>query len=128
MLRRRPEKMSLSRERELVDRLNEPDDNYQLLREGVQGFLSDSDKSVIDRKDTNGILQTYVSVTDKMIGVADGSIAERDLIDPNNPERSSDQPDEIIFLDKSARPVSWLWMRFGNSLPRKMQKSQISIF
>lgn len=123
MLRRRPEKMSLSRERELVDRLNEPDDNYQLLREGVQGFLSDSDKSVIDRKDTNGILQTYVSVTDKMIGVADGSIAERDLVDPGNPERSSDQPDEIIFLDKSARPVSWFmdafWEQFAKEDAKK---------
>ena len=123
MLRRRPEKMSLSRERELVDRLNEPDDNYQLLREGVQGFLSDSDKLVIDRKDTNGILQMYVSVTDKMIGVADGSIAERDLVDPSNPERSSDQPDEIIFLDKSARPVSWFmdafWEQFAKEDAKK---------
>lgn len=111
------ESLSPARERELVERFNEPEDNYQLLREGVQGFLLERDKTESERRDTGSILQMYVTFTDKLIGVADGSIKARDIEDPRDPERSQEAPDEIIFLDKSARPVAWfmdaLWDQFA---------------
>lgn len=108
--------MSPSRRRELVQRFNEPEDNYQLLHENAQGQKNTG--SVMDRLDTNGILQKYVQHTDKMIGVADGSIAERSIYDPVNPERSTQKPDTIIFLDKSARPVA----DFMNALWEQLAK------
>ena len=123
MARKAPEKITFQREKELVNRLGVPENDYQLLRENVQGFFSDSEKSPLDRRDTDGILHMYVSATDKMIGVADGSITKRDLIDPRNPERSALPPDEIIFLDKSARPVSWFmdafWEQFAKEDAKK---------
>ncbi len=103
------------RRRELVQRFNEPEGNYQLLHEDSQGQKRTA--SVMDRLDTDGILQKYVQHTDKIIGIADGSIAERNILDPVNPERSAQKPDTIIFLDKSGRPVadfvSGLWEQFA---------------
>lgn len=99
----------------LVERFSEPETNYNLLREGVQHFQNKE-----GAPDTAGILQRYVKCTDKLIGVADGSIDYRDIYDERddkNKEKSKEAPDEIIFLDKSARPVSWFidafWEQFA---------------
>ena len=113
-----PEKISDERKAELVDRFNEPEENYELLREGVQKQKDTA--SSLDQLDTNGILQRYVTFTDKLIGIADGSITEApDIVDPRKPERSREKKDEIIFLDKSARPVSWLMDAFWEQLAQK---------
>lgn len=102
----------------LIERFNEPEDNYQLLRGDMQGFLNRENK-----RDTDGVLQMYVNFTDKLIGVADGSIKERDLVDQTDIEKSKQAPDEIIFLDKSARPVAWfmdgLWDQFAKPGAKK---------
>ncbi len=104
-----------ARKLELIERFDEPEENYNLLREGSQS--QKQTESVLDQKDTNVILQDYLEYTDKIIGVADGSIGERDVIDPRDPERSAEKPDVMIFLDKSARPVadlmSALWEQFA---------------
>lgn len=96
--------MSSSRRKEITQRFGDHEENYQLLKEGQQGQKRTRDS--LDMLDTDGILQKFVQLSDKMIGIADGSIAERDIVDPVNPERSMQKPDTIVFLDKSARPVA----------------------
>lgn len=101
--------ISHERKTELAQRFNEPKSNYELLREDLQ---KQSDRlSALDRLDTNGILQKYVTLTDKLIAHIDGSVPDHtalSIADPRDPERSSLKKDTVIFLDKSARPVSWL--------------------
>ena len=86
--------------------------NYNFLRGDKQGVRSHSGVW-----DTDYVLEKYVQSTDKVIGLMDGSIHERAVVDPSEPERSSEKPDTVIFLDKSARPVSWftdaLWEQFA---------------
>lgn len=90
-----------------------PEENYQILHGDVQAVRERSGVW-----DTDYVLSKYVSCTDAIVGALDGSIAERDLIDPDNPERSEQKPDTVIWLDKSARPVSWLtdafWEQFAH--------------
>lgn len=109
--------LSPEKQQELVNRFNEPESNYSLFREGVQGFLFDSKKPRDQRRDTEAILRMYTTFTDKLVGVADGSIEHRDIEDPLQPERSHQKPDVLLFLDKSARPVSWMvdafWEQFA---------------
>ena len=87
---------------ELNDRFSQPVNNYERLRGDVQ--------TVRERTnvwDTDTTLERYVSSTDHIVGILDGSIGERALFDPDDPERSTEKPDVVIWLDKSARPVSW---------------------
>lgn len=119
------------REKHFVERFNEPEDNYNLLREGVQGFAFEDSKPWSERNDTESILRLYTKFTDKMIGVADGSIEHRDVVDPVNPELSSETPDVMVFLDKSARPVSWFmdafWDQFAKEDAEKPEFEYLNI-
>lgn len=97
---------------ELRNRFSDDEANYNKLK--------GSEQAVRERTrvwDTDYVLAEYASATDAMIGALDGSIAERAIKDPVNPERSTEAPDVAIFLDKSARPVSWLvdalWDQFA---------------
>lgn len=101
-------------EEKLVDSYGVDERDYKLFREGVQGF-KDFRR---DKYDTDSIANTYITATDKMIGLADGSIRERELEDPDAPEVSREAPDEIFFLDKSARPVSWMMDEFWDDFAK----------
>ena len=49
--------------------------------------------------------QQYLRSVDHLIGVIDGTIAEREVSEPNHVR--SVRPDVVVWLDKSARPASW---------------------
>lgn len=49
--------------------------------------------------------QQYLRSVDHLIGVIDGTIAEREVPEPNHV--CSVRPDVVVWLDKSARPASW---------------------
>ena len=87
--------------------------NYNLLRGDVQAVRGRN--RVWDDDFTR---EKYIQATDNMIGMLDGSITEREIYDPDNKERSQQAPDTVIWLDKSARPVSWFvdayWERFAD--------------
>lgn len=78
-----------------------PAENYNLLNSETQSV-----REKTHAWDTDYVLGRYVNATDKMIGVLDGSVEERTLVDPADPERSKSKPDTVIWLDKSARPVT----------------------
>jgi hypothetical protein len=96
----------------LRERFHDDEDNYTLLRGDKQKVRGE-----MNRWDTDYTLEQYVKATDRMVGMLDGSVQERVLKDPINPERSTEAPDTVIWLDKSARPVSWfvddLWEQFA---------------
>lgn len=96
-------RLPTKREKELIAQFDEPEGNYNLLREGKQGTRNNKDSW-----DTEVILEKYVTGTDKVIGLLDGSIRKRAVAIDQEDERSSEAPDAVIYLDKSARPVSWL--------------------
>lgn len=90
-----------------------PEQNYQLLT---------AEKQTVRGKarswETDHVLSKYLAYTDDLVGTLDGSIAERDLVDPDNPELSHQRPDIVIWLDKSARPVSWFVQALWEQLAR----------
>lgn len=129
-----PEKpigLTPEREKEFVARFDEPETNYNLLREGVQRFSFEGNKSWTERHDTESILRLYTKFTDKLIGAADGSIEARDVQDPVSPERSGEKPDVMLFLDKSARPVAWFidafWDQFAKEGAEKPDFEYLNI-
>lgn len=65
------------------------------------------------------VAQKYIQSTDKVVGMMDGSIEKRALVDPDNPERSQQAPDVVVYLDKSARPVQWFAKEFWDQLATK---------
>lgn len=57
------------------------------------------------------VLEQYVSETDGVIALLDGSVKDGsgfEIKDPAFTEGEPVKPDTVIWLDKSARPVSWL--------------------
>lgn len=57
------------------------------------------------------VREQYIRETDELIGRLDGSVAEGsqgDIFDPRIAEGEPRTVDSVIYLDKSARPVSWL--------------------
>jgi hypothetical protein len=97
---------------ELRSKFHAEPENYSILRGDLQAVRGRS--NVWDQDYT---LEKYIQSTDKMIGMLDGSISDRDIYDDDNKERSQQAPDTVIWLDKSARPVSWFvdayWERFA---------------
>jgi hypoxanthine phosphoribosyltransferase len=97
---------------DLRGRFRSEESNYQRLSGEVQAF-----RQRTGEWSTSYVQEKYVAETDKIIGILDGSIDTRDVIDPTNPERSGTTPDTVIWLDKSARPVSWFvdafWEQFA---------------
>lgn len=98
----------------LRERFSADDNNYNLLNTERQVV-----RSRTEVWDNDYIKEIYVQQTDRMIGLLDGSIRERKLPDPDNWERSHDVPNTVIWLDKSARPVSWLVDAFWEQMARK---------
>jgi hypothetical protein len=92
----------------LVEKYNANEsDDYRVLR-----FQRGSDIN-----DINDVLEKYLTCTDKMIGMMDGSIKERELF--SSPEiKSEEAPDVVVWLDKSARPVSWLTRELWDDLAK----------
>jgi hypothetical protein len=94
----------------LKERFHDDSGNYDLLR-------GERQKLFRGNWDTDYTLEQYVKETDHLIGLMDGSITERYIADPDDPERSQERPDVVIWLDKSARPVSWFadafWEQFA---------------
>jgi hypothetical protein len=98
--------------KKLREQFHDDEGNYNLLRGDKQKVRGE-----MNRWDTDYTLEQYAKATDRMIGLMDGSIDTRIIKDPVNPERSLQKPDGVIWLDKSARPVSWfaddLWEQFA---------------
>lgn len=97
---------------DLRKKFSTAENNYQILRGDRQAIRSRN--SVWD---TDFMLSEYTKFTDHIIGMLDGSIAETVLTDSNHPELVDKAPGSVIYLDKSARPVSWmvdaLWDQFA---------------
>src|SRR4051812_26469894 len=96
----------------LRSRFHDDEANYDLINGGVQHVRGKSHVW-----DTDFTLEKYAQSTDRLVGIMDGTIHERTWYDPDQPEDSAEKPDTVIFLDKSARPVSWftdaLWDQFA---------------
>lgn len=92
----------------LRNKFNAPDANYTLLNGShpVNGR-----RQVWDGDYTR---EQYLRSVDHLIGVLDGTISEREVLQDNQsrPER----PDVVVWLDKSARPASWFVDAFWNQL------------
>ena len=99
---------------ELRKQFHDDADNYELLRGERQLVRNET-----GAWDTDFTLERYTAATDRMIGILDGSIEARSITDPDNPEKAATKPDSVIWLDKSARPVSWLvdglWEQYAES-------------
>jgi len=97
----------------LTDRFHDDFGNYNRLRGELQGVRGRSGVW-----ETDYVLERYVEATDGMVGRLDGSIHERAISDPDNSELSQEKPDVVVWLDKSARPVSWFvdgfWEQFAD--------------
>lgn len=119
---RNKNKLTDTRYSELRESFTVPEDDYQIMRGDMQ--------KVRDRTgawDTDYMLTKYVAATDKMVGVLDGNIEERSLYHPTataeEKQRASEAPDTVVWLDKSARPVSWFvdafWEQFADENAEK---------
>jgi len=80
------------------------------------------------------VLEQYVSETDQLIGILDGSITEERAIEIKDPLIGEDEPinpDTVIWLDKSARPVSWFvdafWDQFAKPGAKKPDDEFLNI-
>ena len=103
---------------ELRKRFHDDEENYQRLNGNIQAI-----RGRANTWDTDYTIERYVAATDHMIGLLDGSIEERAITDAQDPERSQEKPDAVIWLDKSARPVSWFvdafWEQFAQGKAEK---------
>ncbi len=95
--------------------------NYELLR-GDKQKIREHFKVWSD----DFVLEQYVSETDQIIGILDGSISDDRAIEIKDPAIGEDEPvkpDTVIWLDKSARPVSWFvdafWEQFADKGVKK---------
>lgn len=91
---------------------------YQELRQGPPEKMT---------KETQQLLSQYLQCTDGLIGKMDGTIPikdtdvytyDQDTHNFENEKKDLPPPETIIFLDKSARPVSWLVREFWAKLAR----------
>jgi hypothetical protein len=80
------------------------------------------------------VLEQYVSETDQLIGVLDGSIVEDravEIRDESIAEGEPINPDTVVWLDKSARPVAWFvdafWDQFAKADAKKPDNEFLNI-
>lgn len=99
--------------KELDERFSVDKDEFLVLKEQV------GHRTPEGVWDMRHVAEEYVKSTDKIIGILDGSIEDRELADPDNKEQSKQAPDVVIYLDKSARPVSWFVDEFWDQMARK---------
>lgn len=117
MPRKEPFRLSPDRNNELRAQFSAPEDNYNILRGDTQAIREQSGVW-----DTDYVLTKYAAETDKMIANLDGSTHSRSVYlpgaTPEDKERANQTPDSVVWLDKSARPVSWmvdaLWDQFAD--------------
>ncbi len=111
---------------QLRRRFHDDEANYNLLRSNMQRV-----RERINVWDTDFTLEKYAMATDGVVGVLDGSIKKRDLVDPRFPEQSLEAPDKVIYLDKSARPVAWfvdgLWDQMAKPGAKKPESEFLNI-
>ena len=111
---------------QLRERFHDHEENYNLLRGDKQQY-----RERVNEWDTDQVLEKYVTATDRMIGILDGSITEHDITDSRDPERAADAPDTVVYLDKSARPVSWFvdafWEQMANENAKKPADEYLNI-
>lgn len=106
--------------------VNEGD--YELLRSDKQKV-----RERLSQWSPDFVLEQYVSETDQLIGILDGSIADDaiEIVDPRIAEGEPVTPDTVIWLDKSARPVSWFvdafWDQFAKEGAEKPQYEFLNI-
>lgn len=103
--------------------------DYTLMRGDKQKV-----RERVNEWSTDFVLEQYVSETDQLIGIMDGSIADEaafDLKDPSFAEDEPVNPDTVVWLDKSARPVSWLtdafWAQFADPEAEKPTSEFLNI-
>lgn len=66
--------------------------------------------------DMSKVAKEYIRRTEKIIRVLDGTSENRDMEDYDNNLVKSGAPEVVIYLDKSARPVSWLVSKFWDDI------------
>lgn len=98
-------------------RAEHPDtpENYERFKGEYQPVTyRENGKIRIERNevwDDQYVREQYIREADELIGHIDGSITERDndsIYDERLEEGESRVPDTVLYLDKSARPVSWI--------------------
>ncbi len=105
----RPNKqLSASEYSALKNRFATDDADYHLLNGHHPVF---GNRGVWDGDYTR---QQYLRSVDHLIGVIDGTIAGREVPEPNHV--ASVRPDVVLWLDKSARPASWFVDAFWEQL------------
>lgn len=114
--------LSAERKRELDQRFTLNPENYPVFSQQV-GHV---DRPGAKPWSINFVTRKYVTSTDNLIGILDGSIEKRDLADPDNPELSKEKPDVVIYLDKSARPVHWFVKEFWDQMAEKQPDGSVS--
>lgn len=72
-----------------------------------------------ERSCMDDVALRYLSCTEKIIKVLDGTDEHRDLMDYDKNAVPLASPDVVIYLDKSARPVSWLVQKFWPDMADK---------
>jgi len=72
-------------------------------------------------KDMRDVAWEYIRCTNNIIRVIDGRDKRRDLVELDKDQKPLpfDKPDVVIYLDKSARPVSWFVRRFWSTMADK---------
>ena len=66
--------------------------------------------------DMSKVATEYIRRTEKIIRVLDGTSQHRDVEDYDDKVVGMGAPDVVIYLDKSARPVSWLVSKFWKDI------------
>jgi hypoxanthine phosphoribosyltransferase len=84
-------------------------DNYQFLK---RHLIAQPEMW----KDMSQVAMEYIRKTEKIIRVLDGSSRHRDVVDYDDNLVNQGAPDVVIYLDKSARPVSWLVDKFWKDI------------
>ena len=91
--------------KEIRSQHNVTESDYNLLHSDMQKVRERAGVWTTDH-----VLEQYVNETDQLIGILDNSVSAERAIDIRDPEIGEDEPlnvDSVIWLDKSARPVSW---------------------
>jgi hypothetical protein len=103
--------------------------DYTLLRGDKQKV-----RERLNQWTTDYVLEQYVTETDQLIGILDGSIAEDMAIPIRDPEIGENEPinpDTVVWLDKSARPVAWFvdafWEQFAQDGAKKPEDEYLNI-
>ncbi len=109
---RNPE-ISKPRYDEMREQFSAPPENYNTINENQ---IVGSRRQVWDGDYTR---ERHLGDTDRMIGILDGSIKSRKIIDPTEKEKSLEKPDVVIALDKSARPAVEMMDAFWEQLAQE---------